>query len=113
LNGDAKWQRLITDERPVLRSRLGDEIAAQLKASLAAFPKFGTAISNNPVKSWARRSSGRLTISCRRHQGIRPWRIRSFSKIRRTLRCNWNGCVPTAFLVGAGDAGLPRRGAAI
>jgi hypothetical protein len=40
LNGDAKWQRLITDERPrPALTALGDEIAAQLKASLAAFPE--------------------------------------------------------------------------
>jgi hypothetical protein len=38
LNGDAKWQRLITDERPrPALTALGDEIAAQLKASPAAF----------------------------------------------------------------------------
>jgi hypothetical protein len=38
LNGDAKWQRIITDERPrPALTALGDEIAAQLKANLAAF----------------------------------------------------------------------------
>ena len=38
LNGDAKWQRLITDERPrPALTALGDEIAAQLKAGPAAF----------------------------------------------------------------------------
>jgi hypothetical protein len=38
LNGDAKWQRIITNEspRPALTA-LGDEIAAQLKANSAAF----------------------------------------------------------------------------
>jgi hypothetical protein len=38
LNGDAKWQRLITDERPrPALTALGDKIAAQLKAHPAAF----------------------------------------------------------------------------
>lgn len=38
LNGDAKWQRLLTDERPrPALTALGDEIAAQLKANPAAF----------------------------------------------------------------------------
>ena len=38
LNGDAKWQRIITDERPrPALTALGDEIAAQLKANPAAF----------------------------------------------------------------------------
>jgi hypothetical protein len=38
LNGDAKWQRIITDERrrPALTA-LGDGIAAQLKANPTAF----------------------------------------------------------------------------
>jgi hypothetical protein len=38
LNGDAKWQRIITDarSRPALTT-LGDEIAAKLKANPAAF----------------------------------------------------------------------------
>jgi hypothetical protein len=38
LNGDAKWQRIITDERPrPTLSTLGDEIAAQLKANPGTF----------------------------------------------------------------------------
>ena len=38
LNGDAKWQRLITDERPrPALTALGDEIAAQLKTNPAGF----------------------------------------------------------------------------
>jgi hypothetical protein len=38
LNGDAKWQRIITDERPrPALTALGDEIAAQLKVNPAAF----------------------------------------------------------------------------
>jgi hypothetical protein len=38
LNGDAKWQRIIMDERPrPALTALGDEIAAQLKADPAAF----------------------------------------------------------------------------
>ena len=38
LNGDAKWQRIITDarSRPALTA-LGDQIAAQLKANPASF----------------------------------------------------------------------------
>ena len=38
LNGDAKWQRIIADERrrPALTA-LGDQIAAQLKSDPAAF----------------------------------------------------------------------------
>lgn len=38
LNGDAKWQRIINDERPrPVLTALGDQIAAQLKANLASF----------------------------------------------------------------------------
>ena len=38
LNGDAKWQRIITDERPrPALSALGDEVAAQLKANPASY----------------------------------------------------------------------------
>jgi len=38
LNGDAKWQRIITDARPrPALTALGDEIAAQMKANPAAF----------------------------------------------------------------------------
>jgi hypothetical protein len=38
LNGDAKWQRIVTDARPrPALTALGDEIAAQLKANPAAF----------------------------------------------------------------------------
>ena len=34
LNGDAKWQRILTDERPrPALTALGDEIAAQFKAA--------------------------------------------------------------------------------
>jgi len=37
-NGDAKWQRIIADERPgPALTTLGDEIAAQLKAKPYAF----------------------------------------------------------------------------
>jgi hypothetical protein len=36
LNGDAKWQRIITDVRPrPMLTALGDEIAAQLKSNPA------------------------------------------------------------------------------
>jgi len=38
LNGPAKWQRIIADERPrPALTPLGDEIAAQLKANPVAF----------------------------------------------------------------------------
>jgi len=38
LNGDAKWQRIVTDDRPrPALTALGDEIAAQMKANPAAF----------------------------------------------------------------------------
>ena len=38
LNGDAQWQRIITDERPRPElTALGDEIVAQLKKSPGAF----------------------------------------------------------------------------
>ena len=38
LNGDAQWQRLITDSRPrPALTALGDEITAQLKASPTGF----------------------------------------------------------------------------
>ena len=38
LNGDAKWQRIVTDARPRRAlTALGDEIAAQLKKNPAAF----------------------------------------------------------------------------
>ena len=38
LNGDAKWQRITTDERPrPALSALGDEIAARYKQAPAAF----------------------------------------------------------------------------
>ncbi len=37
LNGDAKWQRIIADERPrPALTALGGEIAAQMKANPAA-----------------------------------------------------------------------------
>ena len=43
LNGDAKWQRIVTDARPrPALTALGDEIAAQLKKNPAAFPKCAT-----------------------------------------------------------------------
>jgi hypothetical protein len=38
LNGDAKWQRIISDARPrPTLTALGDEIAAQFKKNPAAF----------------------------------------------------------------------------
>ena len=38
LNGDAKWQRIITDARPrPALTALGDEVAAELKNNPAAF----------------------------------------------------------------------------
>ena len=38
LNGDAKWQRIITDARPrPALTALGDEVAAKLKANPASF----------------------------------------------------------------------------
>ena len=38
LNGDTKWQRIITDARPrPALTALGDQIAAQLKANPAVF----------------------------------------------------------------------------
>jgi hypothetical protein len=38
LNGDAKWQRIVTDSRPrTALTALGDEIAAQMKTNPAAF----------------------------------------------------------------------------
>ena len=38
LNGDATWQRLITDERPrPALTTLGDAIASQMNANRAAF----------------------------------------------------------------------------
>lgn len=38
LNGDAKWQRIITDSRPrPALAALGDETAAQLRTNPAAF----------------------------------------------------------------------------
>jgi hypothetical protein len=37
LNGDAKWQRIVTDSRPrPALTALGDEIAAQMKTNPAA-----------------------------------------------------------------------------
>ena len=49
LNGDAKWQRIITDERlrPALTA-LGDEIAAQFKAKPAAFSEMRDADFDQP-----------------------------------------------------------------
>jgi hypothetical protein len=42
LNGDAKWQRIITDERPrPALTALGDDVAAQLKNNPAAFRELG------------------------------------------------------------------------
>jgi hypothetical protein len=49
LNGDAKWQRIITDERPrPVLTALGDEIAAQLKANPAAFSEMRDADFDKP-----------------------------------------------------------------
>lgn len=49
LNGDAKWQRLITDERPrPALTALGNEIAAQLKANPAAFSEMHDADFDKP-----------------------------------------------------------------
>ena len=49
LNGDVKWQRIITDERPrPTLSALGDEIAAQLKANPAAFSELRDADFEQP-----------------------------------------------------------------
>ena len=49
LNGDAKWQRIITDTRPrPALSALGDEIAAQLKNNPAAISELRDADFNQP-----------------------------------------------------------------
>jgi hypothetical protein len=49
LNGDAKWQRIITDERPrPALTALGDEIAAQLKTNPAAFSEIHDADFDEP-----------------------------------------------------------------
>ena len=49
LNGDAKWQRIITDERPrPALTTLGDEVAAQLKANPATFSELRDADFDQP-----------------------------------------------------------------
>jgi hypothetical protein len=49
LNGDAKWQRIIADDRPrPSLTALGDEVAAQLKANPAAFSELRDADFDQP-----------------------------------------------------------------
>jgi len=49
LNGDAKWQRIITDARPrPALAALGDEIAAQLKANPTALSEIHDADFDQP-----------------------------------------------------------------
>jgi hypothetical protein len=49
LDGDAKWQRIITDARPrPALSALGDEIAAALKANPAAYSELRDADFDQP-----------------------------------------------------------------
>jgi hypothetical protein len=49
LNGDAKWQRIITSDRPRPGlSALGDEVAAQLKENPAAYSEIQDADFDRP-----------------------------------------------------------------
>ena len=116
LDGDAKWQRIINDARPrPALTALGDEIAAQLKANPAVFSEMHDGgLQTTKVKSLGTEKFWQAYHAL--PLGIKEAARRASEvprKSRAPVAATGTAAFRSAFLVGAGDARLPRRGAKI